>query len=321
VILVYVLPFFAAYVMAKRVEERVKIRTSYYFVIAISLLVVYGVIIGIAYYPVPYPTVLLNAGNIMLLIPLLLVFIFITKIRKQVSGTDYTQIGGELLKLFLVIGGLICSLAIVAHHNNLPIDFQNLTYIIAGSSIILVCTLIMFSYIEIGIIYKRFTEKFWFLALFGGVIYTGLFITNLAEFVAVAGFGSIEIAPTYMSIQLKYGMPCTIIGGILATIPSITLYIKLCNRTFRVKIPSGDLRSFLEEMFKLVGGVTTDILKMGIMEYNLQFKRNIELTPELGIKNLRTGEDNSLAKYLVGVFSKRVGPIAYQIAEKKTSLF
>jgi len=320
-ILVYMLPFFSAYVIIRRIEKRVKIRIALYFGIAIPLIALYGVIIGITYYPVPYFTSLFGVGSIILPISILFIFVFITKIKKQIVGEAAIQTAGDLLKLFLFMGVILFSLVALGYHNNLFANPDGLFYTAMLVSVLLSCFLTINLYIEIGLIYQRFLRRFWFLTLLGGIAYSVLLVTNLFEFAAVTSSGNIDVAPAYMEIQLVYGIPCSTIGGILATIPSIILYSKLRNKTLQTKILSGDLHTFLEEMSKLVGEVTVDILRMGITEYNLQFKRNIELTPELSIKNLRTGEDDSLAKYLVGVFSKRVGPIAYQIATKKTSLF
>jgi hypothetical protein len=91
-----------------------------------------------------------------------------------------------------------------------------------------------------------------------------MLIMNLLILAVFVEFGSSEIISPYMAMGVKYGDPCTLVGGILASIPSVTLYAKLTKRALQARIPSGDLRSYLEEISKLMGGrIATDILKMG----------------------------------------------------------
>jgi cytochrome bd-type quinol oxidase subunit 2 len=127
-ILVYILPFLVAYIVIKRIEERIKLRIAPYFVVAILLLVVYGTILGIACYPIPPPhriPLYYDVGNVVIMpIFILLMFIFLIKVKKQMGGADRAQIAGDLLKLFLIIGAVMCSLTIVGYNNNLLLDFS-----------------------------------------------------------------------------------------------------------------------------------------------------------------------------------------------------
>lgn len=54
------------------------------------------------------------------------------------------------------------------------------------------------------------------------------------------------------------------------------------------------------------------MLKKGIIEYNLQFGRDFEVTKELFVKNLRRQEEKTLLNFIAGVFSKQVGPVVYR---------
>jgi hypothetical protein len=306
----YLLPFVLLYVLTRRVEKRVPLRFSRYFLLSALLLVLGGIIHWIVYYPTPAYTHMLYLAGVITTISVLIMLFFVMKASAE-FGRSSTQRGIQeilIIALFLTLGFCL----VYSQKNALNIDA--ILYFSSMGMWFLVNMLTMHLYDDIGLIYKKLGESLWVLTFTGAILHMALFATNIAEAVGVAASGMIERSTDYMVLQISFGEPMALLGGVVSTLPGVLFYTRIRGSSLHTEALPDELDKLFDAVCDIVGYENAEMmLKKGIQGYNLQFSRDLEITKELFLKNMRTNEEKTLLNFLAGVFSKQVGPVIYRI--------
>jgi len=305
----YLLPFVLLYILTRRMEKRVPLRFSRYFLLSALLLILGGIIHWTVYYPTPAYTHMLYIAGVITTISVLIMF-FVMKASAE-FGRSSTQRGIQeilIITLFLTLGFCL----VYSRKSDMSID--SILYFSSMGMWFLVNMLTMHLYDDIGTIYKKLGEGLWPLTFIGAVLYMVLFATNIAEAVGVAASGMMERSTDYMVLQIRFGEPMALLGGIVSTLPGVLFYTRIRSSSQHAEALPDELDRLFDAVCDIVGYESAEMmLKKGIQEYNLQFGRDLAITKEFSLKNMRTNEEKTLLNFLAGVFSKQIGPVIYKI--------
>ena len=276
-------------------------RISPYFYLGLITLVIYSFFLYFAGSPSVNPNApikprLLFIGGLIVTFGIFLLFLFVIKLKQHIFNIPITQITAEGLKIYFPLGVIIGMMIYLSK------DFEVGAYLSAIIGLIFV----MHSYIDLGLIYKRFQIKEWFLFIFGGVFFLGMIGSDVM--VGTKLLMGTEEAYTWV----KFGDACSWIGGAVATVPSLILYAK---RKIYLKFKPEKLNRFLEKSSKLMGSAIFGILELGIKRYNKKYSTRIKLT---STEILGLIEEEAFTEFIISVFADCIGPVAYRI-EKEIS--
>ena len=299
----YFLPYFSAYLVVKRIERHIKLRITPYFYFGLITLVLYSFFLYFAGSPsvnagASIKPRLLFIGGLIAIFGIFLLFLFVIKLKQHIFNISITGIAVEGLKIYSPLGVIIGMMIYLSK------DFEVGAYLSAIIGLIFV----MHSYIDLGLIYKRFQIKEWFLFIFGGVFFLGMIGSDVM--VGTKLLMGIEEAYTWV----KFGDACSWIGGAVATVPSLILYANL-RRKIYLKFKPEKLNRFLEKSSKLMGSAIFGILELGIKRYNKKYSTRIKLT---STEILGLIEEEAFTEFIISVFADCIGPVAYRI-EKEIS--
>jgi hypothetical protein len=291
-------------------EKRAPLRFSRYFLLSALLLILGGIIHWTVYYPTPAYTHMLYIAGVITTISVLIMFFFVMKASAE-FGRSSTQRGIQeilIITLFLTLG--FC----LVYSRKSAMSIDAILYFSSMGMWFLVNMLTMHLYDDIGTIYKKLGEGLWPLTFIGAVLYMVLFATNISEAVGVAASGMIERSTDYMVLQISFGEPMALLGGIVSTLPGILFYTRIRSSSLHAEALPDELDRLFDAVCDIVGYESAEMmLKKGIQEYNLQFGRDLEITKEFSLKNMRTNEEKTLLNFLAGVFSKQIGPVIYKM--------
>ena len=302
-IVAYFLPYFSAYLVVSRIERHIKLRITPYFYCGLVTLVIYSFFLYFARSPSintgdPVKPELLFIGGLIATFGIFLLFLFVIKLKQHIFNISRMEIAAELLKIYFPLG-IIISLTIY-----LSGDFE----IGAWLSAIIALVFVMHSYIDLGLIYKRFQIKEWFLFILGGLFFLGI----IGSDVVIGTKLLMGIEEPYAWVP--FGDACSWIGGAVAAIPSLILYANLKKKIY-LKFKPEKLNRFLEKTSKLMGSAIFGILELGIERYNKKHFARIKLT-STEISGLPREEYEEFTKDMISVFAECMGPIAHRIEKE-----
>ncbi len=311
----YFLPYFSAYILMRRIESRVKEHISvYYFYIALLLILIYAFTLAFTAIPL-----ILVMGNVFCFVGILMLNIFVLRSRKYISQSE-NRIRLDLLEtygplLFLCIGGIIFCQA------------EKRIYIgIIGWMTIFGIVLMANSYIELYRMFKKFYIRSNILFIIGAIVAMGHIIglqwgMNLIYEIDLSTVTESLIEEFKIKTIPSHLLP--LIGGAIATIPSIILYQKFrAKMEISVKIDSenfNELSAFLDSMHELVGRAIIGILMVGIENYNDKYDGKVKVKSiDLNFKldNLNKADKEKFTTFIVGWFSKALGPVVVRVCMK-----
>ena len=304
-IIAYFLPYFSAYLVVKRIGRHIKLRITPYLYFGYITLIICSFFLYFAGYPsvntgVSIKPRLLLIGGLIATFGIFLLFLFVIKLRQHIFNISITGIAAEGLKIYFPLGVIIGLMIYLSK------DFKVGAWLFPIIGLIFV----MHSYIDLGLIYKRFQIKEWFLFIFGGLFFLGV----IGSDVLVGTKLLMGMEEPYTGVL--FGDACSWIGGVVATVPSLILYANL-RRKIYLKFKPEELNRFLEKSSKLMGSAIFGILELGVKRYNKKYSAQVKLT-STEISGLIEEEYESFTEFIISVFADCIGPVAYRI-EKEIS--
>lgn len=312
------LPFIALLVISRRFEKEFgKPIASFYFYIA-SICVVASLIWGQGLIGAPSIEERLGyqmfINQILLLVGVFFAYLFLIKLRAHIEETNVYDTLTQFLKSSLL--PIIILLIFL-----LIINREGYVWVIP-STIISVISILLLShcYLEVGSFFRRFKTRLWFLVIPASILVWGT-VVQIVYNMAMLCFGT--VAPEDLGIWVA-GDLLTGFAGILATIPSIPLFLQLRNPMPKIekkKLENPHALSlflFVTKVADLLGGSTKTILKSSIEGYNERFNGDIKMDKDdqIHLSNLSEEEWPKLLDFLLSTYHQCIGPIAFEIAEQ-----
>jgi hypothetical protein len=185
----------------------------------------------------------------------------------------------------------------------------------------IIAYIIIQSYFELGLLYKKFKINTWFLMILAILPFLGLFLID--------GIVSLEITlgpiPLSQIVSPAFWLKPNILlisGGMIALPPGIQLYLRLGKPMPKIKKVEleekyiGGVYLFMTEVCNLLGGSGQTIFESAVKGYNERFDKDIKIDDTIHLSGLTDEEWPKFIEFLLSIFYQCVGPITFECCKK-----
>jgi hypothetical protein len=312
--LCYFLPFIAGWMLIRRLEKRLAehIASWWFYGATISLIVV--VTLESLAIPSVIPHIFGWLGNILTVVLIYLVYFFIIKVRSYLLNTDmYSQIKNHL--------GIILPFSVILIGLAYPFDKAPAIFYVAWGICIPNLFFVMFSYLELAWFFKRFKCSLWPLLVIEAIVGMGMPLQDLFWLTQLKT-GILTHEEILTSTWPYWILVVSVIQGVLGTLPSIHLAIKLMSplgvKSKEESLYGNAVNEIMKSANELLGSSAATIFTSTVEGFNRRFGKALKIKKEeeeLVLSKMEPKEWPHFLEFLLSTFNECVGPITFKFAE------